>query len=74
MSNYDPNFMFHCGCGLCLFLRTYFGAHGGWCDPRRGYLESESDFLRRVPDGFLTWPADHNPTKPDESYFLVAHG
>lgn len=56
---YDPEFMFKCDCDLCVFLRTYNGTYGGWADPRRGYLETEGDFLKRVPDGFLVWPEDH---------------
>lgn len=56
---YDPKFMFKCECDLCKFLRTYEGTHGGWCDPRRGYLEKEEEFLNRVPDGFICWPSDH---------------
>ena len=31
----------------------------GHCDPRRHYLESEEEFLKRVPDGVLRWPKDH---------------
>jgi len=47
-----------CRCALHNFLGTYNGTYGGWADPRRGYLESEEDFLGRVPDGFLKWPED----------------
>lgn len=52
-----------CNCALCLKIRelvtTVYITSGGWCDPRRGYSESEKDFLNRVPDGFLKWPEDH---------------
>lgn len=58
-TTYDPNFMHKCSCDLCLFLRIYRGTHGGWADPRRGYSESEEDFLERVPDGFIKWPDNH---------------
>jgi hypothetical protein len=58
-----------CGCRLCKFLETYNGIHGGWADPRRGYSESEEDFIERVPDGFLTWPDDHVDTYTSPFYW-----
>ena len=51
-----------CHCALCGQIRSLgpgIGS-GGWADPRRDYDESEEDFLRRVPDGFIRWPDDHD--------------
>ncbi len=70
--------MNQCGCGLCGFLRSYVGTHGGWCDPRRGYRESEKDFLVRVPDGFSQWPENHidvqDSVKRCSSYSVMWRG
>jgi hypothetical protein len=57
---YSPN----CLCGCCNKIRHLIKENGmitsgGWADPRRGYLESEEDFLERVPDGFIRWAEDH---------------
>ena len=50
-------------CALCIKIRKLlygsFITSGGWCDPRRGYLEPEDEFLKRILDGFLKWPEDH---------------
>lgn len=55
----------NCKCGLCRVIREFaeekapYFCTGGWIDPRRFYLEKEDEFLKRVPDGFITWPEDH---------------
>lgn len=79
--DYDVGEMFYtigCECEACKkfyslihpdeFTTVFFGG-GGHCDPRRYYLESEKDFLERVPDGVLRWPEDHKPPKNLHLYF-----
>ena len=53
-----------CWCPLCLKIRQLIEEQGmittgGWADPRRFYHESEEDFLKRIPDGFISWPSEH---------------
>ncbi len=60
----DTLFTRGCFCDLCVKIRLLIEEHGmitsgGWADPRRGYLEQEDEFLKRVPDGFIRWPKDH---------------
>jgi hypothetical protein len=54
-----------CFCPCCIKIRELIDkggmiTSGGWADPRRGYSESEKDFLERVPDGFIKWHEDHD--------------
>jgi hypothetical protein len=68
----SDNYMFlSCGCALCEFIKEYNKnpdhTSGAWCDPRRQYLESDEDFIKRVPDGFLSWPDRHKNIPNPES-------
>lgn len=63
---YGEDFLYAkgCACALCKRIREEIAEKGmipsgGWCDPRRHYVESEEEFLKRVPDGFLKWPKEH---------------
>jgi len=53
-----------CECSRCAKMREITDngylliPFGGWLDPRRHYLESETAFLERVPDGVLHAPDD----------------
>jgi len=69
-NNYGEGLIYtkDCQCAACIKFRKLIHptpnelvmiTTGGWCDPRRSYLESEDDFLKRVPDGILQWPEDH---------------
>ncbi len=53
-----------CNCALCEKVKQIIKSHqsflsGGWADPRRLPFELGTDFISRVPDGFLVWPEDH---------------
>ncbi len=73
---YDPLYFMKCDCALCLKIRELTDKgnvmilQGGWADPRRHYLESEEDFLERIPDGFIRWPEDHDPLPPKPEVFM----
>lgn len=77
MTCYDKYAFESCGCALCEFIKKYLSVDmwpyvGPWADPRRHYLESEEEFLERVPDGFLRWPEEHeNVAKKRPEAWLV---
>lgn len=60
----------HCQCALCCMRRDRQEAglrtHWVWFDPRRGYSETEAEFLTRVPSGFIRPPTYH--MTDDEAY------
>ncbi len=61
----DTLYVKDCYCDLCVKIYQLIKENGmitsgGWADPRRFYLEQEDEFLKRVPNGFVKWPEDHN--------------
>lgn len=69
----NGNGFISCGCSLCEYLssrheRGLVVTSGGHCDPRRGYSETAEEFLKRVPDGFLIWPENHEDILDPDHY------